>query len=79
MDDTGVKAPKILQKAPIFFFGSHKVSMKNDTGPIGFEGGLEKKIPGFDTIPISLDEVLIPLWMEPAWKGKELKIPKTPL
>ena len=53
--------------------------MKNDTGPISFEGGLEKKIPGFDTIPISLDEVLIPLWMEPAWKGKEPKIPKTPL
>ena len=43
LDDTGVKAPKILQKAPIFFFGSHKVPMKNDTGPIGFEGGLEKK------------------------------------
>lgn len=53
--------------------------MKNDTGPKGFEGGLEKKIPSFDTIPISLVEVLIPLWMEPAWKGKKPKIPKTPL
>ena len=26
LDDTGVKAPKILQEAPIFFFGSHNTT-----------------------------------------------------
>ena len=47
--------------------------MKIDTGPISFEGGLGKKNSGLDTILIGLDEVLIPLWMEPAWKGKKPK------